>query len=185
MQETRSTGQGRRASPRGQVARPPIEEPLPISLMEAYQGTMRRLEVNGKHLEVKIPVGARTGTKVRIPGSVIQQGQTQDLYLVIEVTEDPRFERKEDDLYTNSPVNLFTAVLGGEVTVPTLTGNLVLTIPSGTQPDQLFRLSGKGMPHLKDPKNCGDLFVRVKVQIPKKLSARQKELFRQLAGNTD
>ena len=176
------TTQSRRTGQR--TARPPVEQPLTITLLEAFQGTMRRLEVNGKHLEVKIPAGAHTGTKVRIPKAVVHpNGQTDDLYLVIQVSEDARFERKENDLYTNVPVSLFTAVLGGEVTVPTLAGNVVLTIPAGTQPDQLFRLAGKGMPLIKDPRSCGDLLARVKIQIPKKLSSRQKELFRQLASS--
>jgi len=186
MGNSRTTTQGRRVGQRSPVERAPIEQPLTISLTEAYQGTMRRLEVNDRHLEVKIPAGSHTGTKVRIPNAVVHpQGQTEDLYLVIEVTDDPHFERKKDDLYTNVSVDLFTAVLGGEVTVPTLTGNVVLKIPAGTQPDQLFRLSGKGMPHIKDPKNCGDLFVHIKIQIPKKLTAQQKDLFKQLAGLAD
>ena len=78
-------------------------------------------------------------------------------------------------------IDLYTAVLGGEVTVPTLTGNVMLTIPVGTQPEQTYRLTGRGMPHLKQPTTHGDLLVRVKVKLPRKLSPSQKKLFEELA----
>ena len=171
-----------RASSRRAVRQPAFEQPVTISLTEAYLGTSRRIELDNRRLEVKLPAGARSGLKVRvadaIPGS--PNSAKQDLYLVIQVAEDPRFERKGDDLYTNIPVDVYTAMLGGEVTVPTLSGNVVLTLPEGTQPDQLFRLSGRGMPHLKNPSSHGDLLARIKVKIPRNLSARQKELIRQL-----
>jgi curved DNA-binding protein len=97
------------------------------------------------------------------------------------VADDPRYERKGNDLYTDVTVDLYTAVLGGEVTVPTLSGNVVLTIPPGTQPGQTFRLSGRGMPQIKDPQSRGDLFARVRVRIPRNLTPKQRELFEQLA----
>jgi curved DNA-binding protein len=153
-----------------------------ISLSEAYHGTTRRLEVQNRKLEVKIPPGARTGTKVRVPGAITTPGGgKKDLYLVIEVAADPRFEREGDNLHTTVSIDLYTAVLGGEVTVATLSGNVLLTIPPGTQPDQVFRLAKRGMPRIKDPQTHGDLFVRVKVQIPQRLSPQQKQLFEQLA----
>jgi curved DNA-binding protein len=77
-------------------------------------------------------------------------------------------------------VNLYTAVLGGETTVPTLTGTVILTVPAGTQPGQSFRLSGRGMPLLKNPQQHGDLYVRLNVQIPRHLSPRQRQLFEEL-----
>lgn len=161
---------------------PPIQQKVTISLTEAYQGTTRQIEMNGRKREVIIPRGARTGTKVRVPEAItVAPNQPKiDLYLVIEVAEDPRFERKGDDLYTEVKIDLFTAVLGGEVTVPTLSGNVVLSIPPGTQPGQTFRLSGKGMPHLKNPDTYGDLYVKVGVQIPRHLTPAQKDLFLQL-----
>jgi curved DNA-binding protein len=110
-----------------------------------------------------------------------QGGPTGDLYLVVQVAEDPTYERKGNNLYTDVDIDLFTAVLGGEVAVRTLRGDVMLTIPPGTQPDHSFRLKGRGMPHLKDPERYGDLYVRVKVELPRKLTARQKELFEQLA----
>ena len=105
-----------------------------------------------------------------------------DLFLVIEVTPDSRFERKGNDLHTEIKTDLYTAVLGGEVTVPTLSGNVVLSIPPGTQPGQSFRLTGRGMPHLKSPTQFGDLYVKVSISIPRNLTSKQKELFEDLAG---
>ncbi|HLE15944.1 MAG TPA: J domain-containing protein [Anaerolineales bacterium] len=160
------------------------QQPVTISLQEAFQGTTRRIEVDGRQLEVKIPPGSRTGTKVRVAEALTTSPDTpkSDLYLVIQVADDPRFERKGDDLHTDIPVDLFTAVLGGTVTVPTLSGDVVLTIPAGTQNGQSFRLSGRGMPHLRNPQERGDMYVRVSVKIPRDLSPRQKELFQEIAN---
>jgi curved DNA-binding protein len=177
------TSQGRGTARRsGQAARPSYQQPVTISLMEAYQGTTRRIEIENRRLEVKIPAGAATGTKVRVANAVSSpDGQKGDLYLVIEVGNDPQFERKGDDLYTDVPVDLYTAVLGGEVTVATLAGNVVLTVPAGTQPEQTFRLAGRGMPHLKDANSHGGLFARIKVKLPRKLTSHQRDLFQELA----
>jgi curved DNA-binding protein len=172
-----------RGSSRTRSVPGPVEQEAEITLQESFQGTRRRLDIDGRRLEVKIPPGARTGTKVRVaeavPGS---DGQKSDLYLVIKVIDDPNFERKGNDLYTEAPVDLFTAVLGGEVKVQTLTGDVVLTVPAGTQPGQTFRLGGRGMPHLKNPETHGDLYVRAKVKIPRDLTPQQRQLFKQLAG---
>ena len=100
---------------------------------------------------------------------------------MIRVTDDPVFERKGNDLHTDADIELYTAILGGEVTVQTLSGSVVLTVPPGTQPGQSFRLKGRGMPHLKSPKKFGDLYVRAKVKIPRELTSQQKDLFRKLA----
>jgi curved DNA-binding protein len=160
------------------------EQKVPISLIEAYQGTTRQLEIDGVRKQVIIPKGARSGTKVRVAEAISNAPNTpkSDLFLVIEVTPDPRFSRKGDDLHTEVKTDLYTAVLGGEVTVSTLSGNVVLSIPPGTQSGQSFRLSGRGMPHLKSPKEFGDLYAKVSIQIPRNLTAHQKELFEELAG---
>jgi len=99
-----------------------------------------------------------------------------DLYLMVDVKEDPRFERRGNDLHTTATVNVFTAILGGEADVETLGGKVKLNVPAGTQPEQVFRLAGRGMPGVKNPNEKGDLYVRLKVQIPKYLSAKQREL---------
>lgn len=175
---------GEAASRRGANRGTPraVEQGLTIGLAEAFNGTTRQIEVDHRRLEVKIPRGARTGTKVRVANAVMTpNGQKSDLFLVIRVAEDPRFKRKDDDLYTDTDVDLYSAVLGGEVTVSTLSGEIVLTIPPGTQPGRTFRLAGRGMPKLNAPDSCGDLFVRVNVKLPSKLSNRQRELFQELA----
>ncbi len=151
---------------------------MTISFQEAYQGAERSVQFESRHLQVKVPAGANTGTKVRMAG--IGPGGA-DIYLVIEVTPDPAYERKGDDLYTEVSLDLYTAVLGGQATVVTPGGNVVLTIPAGTQHDQTFRLAGRGMPRLRGaPKTYGDLYPRAVVHLPRTLSTRQRELFEQL-----
>ncbi|RMF03649.1 MAG: J domain-containing protein [Chloroflexi bacterium] len=159
-----------------------IVHDLDISLNEAHSGTTRVITKDGRRLQVKIPAGAKTGTKVRVRGEGNRDygGRTGDLYLKVNVTPDSRFERKGDDLYVDVPVDLYTAVLGGEVRVPTVDGSVTLKIPPGTQNGQKMRLRGKGMPKLKKPSEHGDLLARINVQLPKKLSAEQKRLFEQL-----
>jgi curved DNA-binding protein len=149
------------------------QQELEISLEEAYKGATRLLESEGKQKQVRIPAGVRTGSKVRVAGA---GPNGLDLYLIIDVPDDKRFERRGNDLHTTASVSVFTAILGGEAEVETLEGTIKLGIPPGTQPEQVFRLAGRGMPHLKTPKEKGDLFVRLKVQIPKYLSPKQREL---------
>jgi curved DNA-binding protein len=165
------------------VEKPAYQQETVISLAEAFQGTSRRIDIDGRRLEVKIPPGARTGTKVRVANAIPTDasGAGADLYLVIQVADDHRFERKGNDLHTEQTIDLYTAVLGGETTVPTLSGNVVLTIPPGTQPGQSMRLSGRGMPNLNAANNYGDLFVHIKVKIPRNLTPRQRELFQELS----
>jgi curved DNA-binding protein len=164
-------GMGGRQSTRSQPQG--YQQELDITLEEAYKGTTRRIHTDGKDKMVRIPAGVRTGSKVRVPGA---GPNGLDLYLVVEVSDDRRFERQVNDLHTTASIDVFTAILGGEADVETFDGRIKLNIPAGTQPEQIFRLGGRGMPHLKDHKQKGDLYVKVKVQIPKYLSARQKEL---------
>ncbi len=171
-----------RSARQSRAQRPSYQYETEISLQEAYQGAMRRVEIDGKRLDVKIPVGSRTGTKVRVADVLsAPSGQKGDLYLNIKVQDDKRFQRKGEDLYTDVTIDLYTAVLGGEATVQTLSGDVVLTIPPGTQPGQTFRLGGRGMPRLKKTEEHGDLYVQVKVSLPRKLSQEQRNLFEKLA----
>ena len=163
-----------------------IEHPITISLQEAYTGTSRTIQLNGKRLEVKIPPGARDGTKVRISGKGEGGGrQSGDLYLLIRVEKDARFDQKGDELHTSVSVDLITAVLGGEVRVPTPTGDVLLAIPAGSQPGQTFRLKGRGMPNLKSKSRHGDLFAELEVKIPDSLSKREQELYKELQDLRD
>ncbi len=159
------------------------QQEVEISIQEAYQGTTRLLERDGRRLEVKIPAGARTGTRIRISGEGVTGaggGEAGDLYLRVRVAPDPRFERQGDDLHVTVAVDLFTAILGGEVRVPTLSGDVMLNVPAGTQNGRVFRLRRKGMPRLRDPEEHGDLFAKVNVRLPTKLTPRQRELVEQL-----
>jgi curved DNA-binding protein len=156
-----------------------------ISLEEAYHGTTRMISKDGRRLQVKVPRGARTGTKVRISGEGspgARGAESGDLYLNVTVAPDGTFERRRDDLYVDVTVDLYTAVLGGEVDVPTMGGQVTLKINPGTQPDQLYRLRGKGMPLLKQAGEFGDLYVRVHVDLPDDLSAKERALFKELAA---
>lgn len=175
---------GGQAQPRPQRGRD-VEHKVPVTLEEAYHGTQRVLSIDNRRLEVKIPPGVRTGSKVRVAGegyAGAADGPAGDLFLVIEVQPHPVFERDGDDLRCEVPIDLFTAVLGGEVTVPTLTGRGMLRIPEGTQPGQVFRLRGQGMPNLRNPNQRGNLLVKVRVQLPEKLTDEQRQLFHQLAS---
>ncbi|MCC6297830.1 MAG: DnaJ domain-containing protein [Anaerolineales bacterium] len=160
-------GRQARSQPQG------YQQELEISLEEAYRGATRLLQTEGKQKQVRIPAGVRTGSKVRVAGAA---PNGLDLYLIVNVNDDPRFERRGNDLHTVATTSMFTAILGGEADVETLDGRIKLNVPAGTQPEQVFRLAGRGMPHVKNHKEKGDLYVRLKVQIPKYLSDKQRQL---------
>jgi molecular chaperone DnaJ len=135
-----------------------------------------------KRLEVKIPAGVRDGSRIRIaregsPGRA--GGNKGDIYLVAKVLPHKLFERKGDDLYTEVSVPLATAMLGGEVGLPTLNGNLSLKIPPETQNGKVFRLAGKGMPKLGNS-DYGNIFAKVKVVLPTNLTEEERKLFERL-----
>jgi len=163
---------------------PPVnyQQKVTISLYEAYHGTTRQIQLNDRKIEVKIPKGAKTGTKVRVsgvgPGN--EQGRKGDLFLLIDVARDNRFSRKGDDLHIKKHIDLYSAVLGSQLEIETFAGNVLLKIPAGTQSGQKFRLKEKGMPKLKQNTSFGDLIVSVQVDTPKDLSADQKKLFEEL-----
>jgi curved DNA-binding protein len=162
-----------------------IEQPVRISLEEAYHGTSRILQTNSRRLEVKVPPGVQTGSRIRVAGEGERGfggGPPGDVYLVITVSEHPIYKRDGADLRMTHPVDLYTMVLGGETTVQTLKGRVSLRIPPETKAGRVFRLRGQGMPLLKNPSQFGDLYVEVQPAIPEHLSEREKELFRQLAA---
>jgi len=160
-----------------------LEHPVRVTLAEAFHGTQRMLQIDGRRGEVTIPPGVRTGSKVRVRGFG-QPGQggggAGDLMLVVEVAAHPVFERHGDNLHVEVPVDIYTLLLGGEATVPTLDGRLKLTVPPGTDAGRRFRLRGKGMPKLGNPSERGDLIATVEAELPESLSDEERELFERL-----
>jgi curved DNA-binding protein len=174
----------RRTSSRASARPMTYEQKVDITLEEAYKGTTRLFQVDKRKIEVKVPAGAKTGTKVRVAGGgPSSNGQATDLYLVMRVLPDKRFSVDGEDLTTEMKLELYTAVLGGVIKVSTMAGDVNLTIPAGTQPGQVFRLAGRGMPVLKSAQTFGNLYVKVKVEIPKNLSKVQRELFEKLQNS--
>jgi curved DNA-binding protein len=159
------------------------EHTLRISFPEAFHGTSRVLQLDGRRIEAKIPAGVRTGSRVRLAGQGgpgASGASAGDLFLEIEVEPDARFERRGDDLYTDVPVDFYTAVLGGEVRVPTPDGSVALKIPARTNAGQTFRLRGKGMSVLAGT-GRGDLYARAKLVLPETLTDAEVEDLRNLA----
>jgi len=169
-------GEAMRSSVRNRAAQQQqtgYQQEIQIAFQEAYEGTTRQLQTSDRKLQVRIPAGVKTGSKVRVAGA---GPEGLDLYLIVNITDGDRFERDGYDLHTTSTLSVFTLILGGDAEVETPTGKVKLGIPPGTQPEQVFRLAGRGMPHLKSPSTKGDLYVHLKVQIPKYLSSKQREL---------
>lgn len=169
-----------RRSQRGQDAEHMVE----ISLEEAHRGTSIMLQwEDGRKIEAQIPPGVKTGSKVRLRGQGqrgAMGGQSGDLFLKVKVRPHPLFKRDGDSLRTNVPVGVYDALLGGEVEVAAIDQRIKLTIPPETENGKTFRLRGLGMPNLRDAKKKGDLLVKVNVLLPKKLSSKEKALFKQL-----
>jgi curved DNA-binding protein len=186
---------GRAASGRTRVRSAPrkgadIEQAVEITLEEAFSGTQRAFTMQDSQtgetrtLEAKIPAGATDGLRVRIAGKGqpgIGGAPTGDLYLIVSVKPHPLFERDGDDLRVKVPTPLYTAILGGEVLVPTLKGShLALKVPPETANGQRIRLAGQGMPHVSGS-GRGDLYAEVSIQLPRNLTTREKDLFAELA----
>lgn len=179
---TRRAGASPRGAQRARIRGRDLEQAITISFEEAYTGTTRTVRRNGRSLEVKIPPGARTGTRVRLSGQGESgSGASGDLYLDVRVQPDERFRRSGAELHTDVEVDLFTAVLGGETEVPTPGGPVVLSIPPGSQPSQRFRLKGRGMPKLRNPDEHGDLYAHLNVHLPEDLTEEERELFEKLS----
>jgi len=174
-------GNGTRRRTARQRALADAEYPIEVTLPEAYKGAERVLELQGedgttKRLTVKIPAGVRDGQRIRLAG----QAAGGDLYLQVKVKPHPLFTRDSDDLRLELPVALHEALLGAEVTVPTLKGRVSLRIPPETQNGRTIRLAGQGLPRTGG--GYGDLYVTVKVVLPTKLNDKERELATELAA---
>jgi curved DNA-binding protein len=166
-----------------------IEQEVEITLAEAYKGTERTLELRmpdgtTRRLSVKIPAGVRDGQRIRLAGQGAPGGgggPAGDLFLRVRARPHPVFQRDGDDLRMDLPVALHEALLGAEVTVPTLKGRVSLRIPPETQNGRVIRLAGQGMPRATG--GHGDLYVTVKVVLPTKLTDKERELVTELAAS--
>jgi curved DNA-binding protein len=164
-------------------------QPFEITIDESFKGASKVLKIGDQSLMVKIPRGAKNGTRIRVVGKQIalptadgSMGPAGDLFLEIKFAPHAIFEAVGDDLQAELPLNLYTAILGGEATVPNLSkGVIKLKIPAETQPGRLFRLKGLGLPQLQNPDERGDLLVKVTVTLPQNLTPEEIALFEELA----
>ncbi len=163
------------------------EAEVELTLAEVLKGTTREVRVGGgggktRRVEVRIPPGVHEGSRVRIAGEGGRGpgGRKGDLYLRVRIAADPVFERKGDDLAATVHVPLTAAVLGGEAQVPTLDGPVGIKIPPETPAGQVFRLRGHGLPKPGEKGRRGDLLATLAIDLPRRLSSRQKELFEEL-----
>lgn len=159
-----------------------VEQVVEVTLEEAFRGTTRTISQHGEPFTVKIPAGAKTGSKIRLRGKGRSGPQgAGDLYLTVQVLPHKTFRRAGNNLEVTVDVDVLTAVLGGQVSVPTLGGSVLLKIPAGSQGGQVFRLTGKGMPHLRQPEEHGNLLVHIRLTTPRQLSEAERKLYEQLA----
>ena len=182
-------GRARGRAPRASKGRD-IESEAELTLEEAYHGAMRRISISlggqARTVDVRIPAGVKDGSRVRASGegeSGSGGAASGDLFLRVHIKPHPVFERKGDDLYVKVPMPVTTAVLGGEAQVPTITGSVRLKVPETTQPGQIFRLKGHGMPLVGKPDVKGDLYATADVQLPRSLTAEQRRVWEQIRNS--
>lgn len=180
FEETYTGGRGRRQrrQPQGQD----IQAELPVTLEEAYHGRAKVFEISGQKLRIQIKPGAYDGQKLKLKGKgqALPGGRPGDLYLILRIKPHSEFERDGDNLMYEHQLDLFTAVLGGKETIPTLNGPVNITVKPGTDPGKVLRLRGKGMPKYNQPGQKGDLLVTINVKLPKDLSEEERQLFERL-----
>jgi DnaJ-class molecular chaperone len=169
-----------------------LEQTVDLTLEEAFRGATRRVVIarNGQErtVDIRIPAGVKDGARVRAAGEggePSQGGQAGDLYLTVHILPHPRFERRGQDLHARMPVPVTTAVLGGEVTVPTLDAPVRLKIPALTAPGRVFRLRGHGMPAVGNKQERGDLYATADVQLPSRLTDEQRKHYEALKALED
>lgn len=147
---------------------------LAIDFMEAVQGVTKRVTIDKKEQTIKIPAGVDNGSRIRFG----------DYDILVQVTPSEKFVREGDDIVTQQEISFAQAALGTELTVETVEGKVTVRIPPGTQPNAVIRLREKGVPHVRGT-GKGDHYLRVKIVIPKNLTARQKELLKEFEGIKD
>ncbi|NRT15665.1 curved DNA-binding protein [Flavobacterium sp. 28A] len=175
-------GGGQRRSP--QYKGQDFNAELHLDLKDVYTTHKRTLTVNGKNIRLTIAAGVENGQVIKIPGHGAEGasgGPKGDLYITFSIDNHTDFKRDKENLYSTVALDLYTAVLGGEITVATFDGKVKLKIAAGTQNDTKVKLKGKGFPVYKKEGQFGDLYISYQVSIPTELSDKEKELFTELS----
>lgn len=157
---------------------------LQLSLLDIAETHKRTLTVNGKNIRITIPAGIENGQTIKITGhgsAGVNNGPAGDLYIKFSISDDPRFKRDGRNLYATIKLDLYTAVLGGEITAETLTGKVKVKVKPETQNGTKVKLKGKGLPVYKKENEFGDLYLTYDIQIPVNLTDQQKQLFEELS----
>jgi len=173
-------GRGRQAKYRGED----YNAELNLNLVDAYKTQKQTITVNGKNLRITIPAGIENGQTIKIAGHGgpgTNGGPNGDLYITFSIANDPKIKRLGNDLFINEYLDLYTAVLGGELTMDTLSGKVKLKVKPETQNGSKVKLKGKGFPVYKNEGQFGDLYVTFTIKIPTNLTDKQKELFTELS----
>jgi curved DNA-binding protein len=171
---------GRQVKYRGEDFRASLE----LSLLDAYKTHKQTLNINGKSIRITIPAGIENGQTIKISGhggAGLNSGPNGDLYITFVIGKHPNFRRLGNDLYASSELDLYKAVLGGELTIDTLDGKVKLKVKPETQNGSQVKLKGKGFPVYKKNGVFGDLYITYSIKIPTDLNDKQKELFTELS----
>ena len=175
-----STGRSRQVKYRGED----YHAELHLDLIDAYKTRKQTLTVNGKSIRINIPAGIENGQTIRISGHGgpgINGGPNGDLYITFSIANHPKIKRLGNNLYTTADLDLYTALLGGEITMDTLSGKVKLRVKPETQNGSKIKLKGKGFPVYKKEGHFGDLYVTYVIKIPTNLTNKQKALFTELS----
>ncbi|MET3026847.1 J domain-containing protein [Flavobacterium sp. UW10123] len=157
---------------------------LELDLKAAYTTHKQNLTVNGKNIRITIPAGVENGQIIKIPnhgGPGVNGGPNGDLYITFIISNNSDFKREGNNLYADAPIDLYTAILGGETYINTFDGKVKIKVPAETQPGTKVKLKGKGFPVYKKENQFGDLYITYTIKLPTKLSDKEKELFEELA----
>lgn len=176
------SGGGRRRT--AQFKGQDLNATLRLNLTDILQDQKQTISVGDKKIRLTIPAGVEDGQTIKIRGyggEGMNGGPKGDLYITFEIFNNTRFKRLESDIYATENISLYTALLGGEITIETLSGKVKLNVKPETQNDTKVKLTGKGLPKYKKDGQYGDLYITYKVELPKNLSAKEKELFTELS----
>lgn len=176
-------GNGRKQG-RGKMKGQDIQATLQLNLSDVFTTNKQTFSINGKNIRISIPAGVEDGQKIKLTGqggNGLSNGPAGDLYITFHILNNTAFQRKGNDLYVNKDINLYTAILGGSITLDTLHGKVKLKINAGTQNNSIMRLKGKGFPIYKSEGDFGDLYVTFNITIPTNLTEKQQQLFTELS----